>query len=218
MLIHSTKACSLGVPAVILLRKAFCDAFLHHPSHLFPDACFKNTTFDAVCKDAEKEYQGCAEAEHSRKKYKSHKMPTAGDGTSEPQQDLKVLVADSHPGVNVFLSWLLLQSGILQGIRKGTLTTAQFSVLPDPTHQANVIESYRFSFQYDSSVDYPAAQFTGLTISAATQTSISMKSIRRGLVELLRLVSSYTEKMPDLPGKYLVLARRFSLRTACTGS
>lgn len=107
MLIRSTKACSPGVPAVILLCKAFCDAFLHNPSHLFPDACFKNTTFDAVCKDAEDDYRNCAEAEHSRKKYKFHKMPTANDGPSEPQQDLKVLVADSHPGVNVFLSWLV---------------------------------------------------------------------------------------------------------------
>ncbi|KAL8748779.1 MAG: hypothetical protein Q9184_007094, partial [Pyrenodesmia sp. 2 TL-2023] len=143
-----------------------------------------------------KAYRDCAGAEQSPKKHKFHATSTENDGTPEPQQDLKVLVADSHPGVNIFLSWL---NGILQGIRKGTLTTAQFSVFPDPTNQAKVIESYRFSFQYNSSIDHPATRLTGLTISAATQTSVSVKSIRSGLIELLGLVSSYTEKMPDLP-------------------
>ncbi|KAL8916605.1 MAG: hypothetical protein Q9208_008418 [Pyrenodesmia sp. 3 TL-2023] len=184
-------------------------AHLAYLRHLFPDACFKDTTFDAVCEDAEKAYRDWAGAEHSRKKHKSHATPTENDGASEPQQDLKVLVAGSHPGVNIFLSWL---NGILQGIRKGTLTTAQFSVFPDPTNQAKVIESYRFSFQYNESVDHPAAQLTGLTISAASQTSVSVKSIRCGLIELLRLVSSYTEKMPDLPGKVLSLAGQSCLQ------
>lgn len=118
---------------------------------------------------------------------------------------------------NISLQPLKLpQNGILQGIRKGSLTTAQFSVLPDPANQAKVIESYRFSFQYNNSTDHPAAQLTDLAISAATQTSVSVKSIRCGLIELLRLVSLYTERMPDLPGKVLSLAGQSCLRGACS--
>ncbi|KAI4131269.1 MAG: hypothetical protein LQ338_001294 [Usnochroma carphineum] len=180
-------------------------AHLAYLRHLFPDECFKDTSFDAICKDAETSDWDYAEAEPGNKKRKS--PPGASHG-SEPPQDLKVLVPNMHPGVDTFLQWL---TGILEGVRKRTITAAQVCICPDPTDRAKVIESYLFRFHYSNSNDPPGRQLTSLAVSGGFQHSVPVTNVRQALVELVGLISSCTKKMPDLPETRFLTCHLFHL-------
>ncbi|KAL8737449.1 MAG: hypothetical protein Q9181_001665 [Wetmoreana brouardii] len=144
--------------------------------------------------DAKAKYQDRADIPSPGKR---RKAPTETDNPSSSSQNLKVLVPNSSPGVNIFLGWL---DGILHGVLKGTITAAQFCICPDQKDRAKVIESYTFRFHYGASYDGGGRRVTGIAVSGLARNPKSIKGVRDGLHQLMKLIASYTEKMPDLPG------------------
>ncbi|KAL8991082.1 MAG: hypothetical protein Q9177_000415 [Variospora cf. flavescens] len=171
-----------------LLRKAS----LTPPSHLFPDDCFENKSLDDICEDAESLYGHDDGAVYTRKRQRLR-----GD-QSASQSDLKALIPNSRPGVNVFLGWL---DGILQGVRKGTLTEAQFCICPDPIDRTNIIESYTLRFYYSTEDQQRTQHLVGLAVLGTAPRPVLITGLKKSVVDLLALVASLTAKMPDLPGR-----------------
>lgn len=99
-----------------------------------------------------------------------------------------------------------IQEGILEGVLQRTITAAQFCVCPDQTNRANVIESYTFRFHYREGDDQSGRELAGLALTGTGPSSIPITNARDGLNELIRLIVSYTKKMPDLPGTSMTFA------------
>ncbi|KAL9030720.1 MAG: hypothetical protein Q9196_001192 [Gyalolechia fulgens] len=171
-------------------------AYLAYLRHLFPEECFKDRSFESIYTDAEARSHLDLGPEEPRKKQKKNEKTYS---PSDTQLDLKVFVHDSHPGVKTFLSWLIIQDGILEGVLKSTITAAQFCVCPDQTDRTNVIESYTFRFYYRVSNNQSGRELASLALTGTTPSSISVTNAREGLRELIRLIVSHTSKMPDLP-------------------
>lgn len=72
-------------------------------SHLFPNGCFEDRSFDAIRTDAEEYYQHRTSNQPSVKKQRIHSDPV---GQAAASRTLKLLVQHSHPGVKTFLHWL----------------------------------------------------------------------------------------------------------------
>ncbi|KAL8653204.1 MAG: hypothetical protein Q9210_002246 [Variospora velana] len=178
-------------------------AHLAYLRHLFPDDCFEDKSFDDMCEDAESLYGHDDGAVHTRKRQRLR-----GD-QSASQSDLKVLIPNSRPGVNVFLGWL---DGILQGVRKGTLTEAQFCICPDPVDRTNIIESYTLRFYYSTEDQQRIQQLVGLAVSGTAPRPVLITGLKKSVVDLLALVASLTAKMPDLPGTRFLTCHLFHLR------
>ncbi|KAL9594365.1 MAG: hypothetical protein Q9179_005428 [Wetmoreana sp. 5 TL-2023] len=79
-------------------------AHLSYLRHLFPEECFMDRSFDALCKDAKTRYRDRVDIPFPGKR---RKAPTETDDPSSAPQNLKVLVRNSSPGVNIFLGWLV---------------------------------------------------------------------------------------------------------------
>ncbi|KAL8841644.1 MAG: hypothetical protein Q9170_000858 [Blastenia crenularia] len=172
-------------------------AYLAYLRHLFPEDCFEDRTFEAICKDAAIKARTGDGAEDPRKK---QRKSTKTDDPLSSQLDLKVLIQNSHPGVNTFLGWL---DGILEGILKCNITAAQFSVCPDQTDRANVIESYIFRFYYCDTNGHNGRRLRGLALAGTRFNSILIKNATEGLYDLIGLIIDHTKKMPDLPVLWL---------------
>ncbi|KAI4269203.1 MAG: hypothetical protein LQ337_007425 [Flavoplaca oasis] len=158
--------------------------------HLFPNGCFKDSSFDAIRKDAENHYRHYLSDQSAMKKQRApsdHVNPTSSSLT------LKLLVQSSHVGATMFHRWL---NGILQGVFKRTATAAQFCICGDPTNRSNVLESYTFRFHYGGS--QPLAD---LAVSGSSSSLTIISSAKFGLEKLFEGISSSIEQMPDLPGK-----------------
>ncbi|KAL8695144.1 MAG: hypothetical protein Q9218_000312 [Villophora microphyllina] len=92
--------------------------------------------------------------------------------------------------------------GILEGVRKRNITAAQFSICPDQANRAKVIESYTFRFHYDDRKDQSDQAVATVTVSGLASVPISIRDVRNSLMDLMKLIANYTEKMPDLPGTF----------------
>ncbi|KAL8942262.1 MAG: hypothetical protein Q9211_001464 [Gyalolechia sp. 1 TL-2023] len=183
-------------------------AYLAYLRHLFPEECFKDRSFESIYTDAEARSHLDLGPEEPRKKQKKNEKTYS---PSDTQLDLKVFVHDSHPGVKTFLSWLIIQDGILEGVLKSTITAAQFCVCPDQTDRTNVIESYTFRFYYRVSNNQSGRELASLALTGTTPSSISVTNAREGLRELIRLIVSHTSKMPDLPDTRFLTCHLFHL-------
>ncbi|KAI4095939.1 MAG: hypothetical protein LQ344_001320 [Seirophora lacunosa] len=170
-------------------------AHLAYLRHLFPDDCFEDKSFDAICEDAETLYRKDDGRLYTRKRQRVR--GNAAD-RSASSSDLKVLIPNSRPGVDVFLGWL---DGILQAVRKGTLTKAQFCICPDPMDRTNIIESYTLRFYYGTEDRQSPQQLVGLADSGTGSRPVPITGLKKSVVDLLALVASLTAKMPDLPGR-----------------
>ncbi|KAL9015039.1 MAG: hypothetical protein Q9173_000337 [Seirophora scorigena] len=168
-------------------------AQLAYLRHLFPDDCFEDKSFDAICEDAGTLYRNDGGTVYTRKRQKVR--GEAADRSASPS-NLKVLIPNSRPGVNVFLGWL---DGILQAVRKGTLTKAQFCICPDPMDRTNIIESYTLRFYYGTENPQSPRQSVGLAVSGTGSGPVPITGLKKSVVDLLALVASLTAKMPDLP-------------------
>ncbi|KAI4208421.1 MAG: hypothetical protein LQ348_000187 [Seirophora lacunosa] len=185
-------------------------AHLAYLRHLFPDDCFEDKSFDAICEDAETLYRKDDGRLYTRKRQRVR--GNAAD-RSASSSDLKVLIPNSRPGVDVFLGWL---DGILQAVRKGTLTKAQFCICPDPMDRTNIIESYTLRFYYGTEDRQSPQQLVGLADSGTGSQLVPITGLKKSVVDLLALVASLTAKMPDLPGTRFLTCHLFHLRdSAC---
>lgn len=153
---------------------------------------------------------------YSSKRRRVHDMVA---NKSALQSDVKVLVPNSHPEVDVFLLLIvgislfealdttahLTQDGVLEGVRQGTLDEAHFYICPDPVDPTKVIESYKFCFQY-SNVDLQnTRQLAGMAFLEPGPQPVPVTNIKKSVYALLAIADSLARKMPDLPGKPLPL-------------
>ncbi|KAL9589206.1 MAG: hypothetical protein Q9203_001989 [Teloschistes exilis] len=118
------------------------------------------------------------------------------DSPAVSPKDLKALRQDSAPEVNTFLGWL---DGILEGVSKGNINAAQFSICPDPADRAKVIESYTFRFHYGEKDNQSDQAVAAITVSGIARVATSICGVKASLMDLMKLIATYTDCMPDLP-------------------
>ncbi|KAL8667084.1 MAG: hypothetical protein Q9202_001006 [Teloschistes flavicans] len=155
-------------------------------SHLFPEDCFVDRTFDEVRNEAQDRFRnhiGDASPKEKRMRHTKTESPSP--------KDLKLLRQDSAP-----------EDGILEGVSKGKVTAAQFSICPDPADRAKVIESYTFRFHYGEKKNQSDQGVAAVTVSGIARVATSIGDVRASLMDLIKLIAAYTECMPDLPGMF----------------
>ncbi|KAL8778458.1 MAG: hypothetical protein Q9194_001982 [Teloschistes cf. exilis] len=168
-------------------------AHLVYLRHLFPENCFIDRSFDEVRNEAHERYRNHIDDASPRKKRRRH---AETDSPAVSPKDLKALRQDSAPEVNTFLGWL---DGILEGVSKGNINAAQFSICPDPADRAKVIESYTFRFHYGEKDNQSDQAVAAITVSGIARVATSICGVKASLMDLMKLIATYTDCMPDLP-------------------
>jgi len=97
-------------------------------------------------------------------------------------------------------SW---QDKILDGIQKHTIAAVQFSIYSDQQSSSNIIESYRFGFQYIQIPEDRSHQVIGMTLAAPNGVSVSGKSAVSRLEKIHDCLYNWSNNAPDLPGENL---------------
>ncbi|KAI4196004.1 MAG: hypothetical protein LQ350_006836 [Teloschistes chrysophthalmus] len=186
-------------------------AHLVYLRHLFPEDCFTDRSFDEVRNEAQEKYRNHVDDASRRKK---RMRETKRESPAASPKDLKALREDSAPEVNVFLGWLARferMDGILEGVSKGNITAAQFSICPDPTDRAKVIESYTFRFHYGERKNQSDQAVAAVSVSGIARVATSINGVRASLMDLMKLIATYTDCMPDLPETRFLTCHIFHL-------
>lgn len=90
----------------------------------------------------------------------------------------------------------------MDGIQRHTVATVQFSIYSDQENPSNVIESYRFSFEYAQTPGFASHQLAGMALSGSNGTSINVKSAMSRLERVHDCLYNWSNFAPDLPGEY----------------
>ncbi|KAI4105795.1 MAG: hypothetical protein L6R37_002542 [Teloschistes peruensis] len=101
--------------------------------------------------------------------------------------------------------------GILEGVSKGNINAAQFSICPDPADRAKVIESYTFRFHYGEKDNQSDQAVAAITVSGIARVATSICGVRASLMDLMKLIATYTDCMPDLPETRFLTCHIFHL-------
>ena len=92
------------------------------------------------------------------------------------------------------------QDEIFKGLLDRSLDGVQFSIYADKSRPSQILELYRFSFRYRNGKDGNRS-LIGLTAPGCGSDTITTRSVRSGMVNMIDQLHDYQQQLPVLPSK-----------------
>ncbi|OJD10318.1 hypothetical protein AJ78_08626 [Emergomyces pasteurianus Ep9510] len=137
---------------------------------------------------------------------------TANNGSTKERraQPLKIIVRGKNPKADKLLD--LLEHGIFDAIEKNFLEAVQMTIFVDKTKSSHVLESYTFTFKYESGSGCKQTKGGGddvgkrlasisLESTGCTADMKTVKTARRGLEMIIRRLITLSTFLPMLPSE-----------------
>ena len=93
------------------------------------------------------------------------------------------------------------QDEIFKGLLDRSLDGVQFSIYANKSRPSQVLELYTFSFQYRHGKD-GERRLMGLTPPGRDSVTITTRSVRSGMVNVMDQLHDYQQQLPTLPSKW----------------
>ena len=94
----------------------------------------------------------------------------------------------------------LAQDEIFKGLDERSLDGVQFSIHADKSKPSEILELYTFAFQYHDAKD-SGRRLMGLTAPSHGGDTITTRSIRYDMVNLIDHLKNYQHQLPALPSE-----------------
>lgn len=153
--------------------------------NFFPEQCFDEQAFD-VSND-----------QLTYADFASGNISTQDDQT---RQKFPLLRKGRHSGVDTVLD--MLEKGAFDALQRKWLRALQITVIEDPAHPEEVIESWTFNFEYAQLEQDGKSAISVRIGNQPPQSPITVAHAKQALQKLLRPVPTFCNTLPDLPGSY----------------